>query len=53
MCVVALAAAQDPPFDPLAFAKGVAYDASEEAGAPAGCADIVRRAWQVGEIMDS
>jgi len=40
---------QEPPFDPLAFAKGVTYDASEAAGSAPGCADNVRRAWTVSE----
>lgn len=42
---------QEPPFDPLAFAKGVTYDASQEAGSPPGCVDNVRRAWQVSMFM--
>lgn len=46
MCVT-----QDPPFDPLAFAKGVTYDATEAAGSPSGCADNVRRAWQASMCM--
>ncbi|WIA14666.1 hypothetical protein OEZ85_003168 [Tetradesmus obliquus] len=38
---------QDPPFDELAFAKGVTYDATPEAGAAPGCVQTVRRAWEV------
>jgi hypothetical protein len=45
--VAAALCLQEPPFDELAFAKGVTYDATPEAGAAPGCVQTVRRAWEV------
>jgi hypothetical protein len=38
---------QDPPFDELAFSKGVTFDATPAAGSAPGCVQTVRRAWEV------
>lgn len=37
---------EDPPFDPLSFAKGVTYDATPEAGSAAACVPNARAAWR-------
>jgi hypothetical protein len=44
---------QDPPFDELAFSKGVTYDATPAAGSAPRCVQTVRRAWEVGELVTS
>eukprot|EP00878_Enallax_costatus_P010690 GHUV01011166.1.p1 GENE.GHUV01011166.1~~GHUV01011166.1.p1 ORF type:complete len:391 (+),score=98.94 GHUV01011166.1:394-1566(+) len=44
---------EEPAFNEYAFAQGVTYDASEEAGAAPGCTETVRRGWQVLVDMGS